>query len=563
MIRPTRQKTLPGIVKKSLRGLQFATIATLAFLTVVNLVVFFQGNGKRVCASIESSYRLRAGALARELSLGNTSTADAIFKEFTAAVGETDGWVAIKIDPPDTSTGATFCRPGLVYASIEVPIEFAGETLGVVRGRIGNFFVLYFCATMLGVFLLLGFFIRMMTRALARNLISEVIDPIRLISVGETMDVENLPVEVAQIQAGISTMKEELREKEAQNQQLLWAKRVAEFAEQVSHDIKAPVATLELSMKELGGVSADHKALMLNSFARIRGILDSLESGQHAKISGKFRDDPVAENSESVGDLLGQIVAEKRLQFGPSSALILDYVASVEASLVEYPGDGSEFLRAVSNVLTNAAEALVNGRGTITVRLFLEAECVRLEIRDDGCGIPENLLARITERGASFGKKTGTGLGLYQVRSFMDAVGGKLEISSELGFGTSVVMLIPVPIRGRPTLVLIDNDPLVRRGWHLKAKSTQQTLLSFSSVQDFVRAAGPIDRSVPIYIDSELDDGVPGEVAAKEIAEIGFGNIVLASGRLKTDLKATPWIKRSSGKDYPECEALNGATHFQ
>ena len=65
-----------------------------------------------------------------------------------------------------------------------------------------------------------------------------------------------------------------------------------------------------------------------------------------------------------------------------------------------------------------------------------------IEISDTGPGIPEDEMPHIFERFYS-GTGGGLGLGLAIVRELVDAHGGKIEIHSEVGKGTTVTVILP------------------------------------------------------------------------------------------------------------------------
>jgi signal transduction histidine kinase len=102
------------------------------------------------------------------------------------------------------------------------------------------------------------------------------------------------------------------------------------------------------------------------------------------------------------------------------------------------------------NLITNAADALVNqpdeGR-IIQIEVHADQErnralCV---VEDAGSGMPPEVLARVFE--TYFTTKApgkGTGLGLWVVKTLLDAVDGTIEIESEVGKGTAVRFDLPM-----------------------------------------------------------------------------------------------------------------------
>ena len=66
----------------------------------------------------------------------------------------------------------------------------------------------------------------------------------------------------------------------------------------------------------------------------------------------------------------------------------------------------------------------------------------RIEVTDDGTGIPAELLPRIFEPRFST-TTSGSGLGLAIVRRLVEGWGGRIEVDSEVGRGTRVVVTVP------------------------------------------------------------------------------------------------------------------------
>ena len=77
-------------------------------------------------------------------------------------------------------------------------------------------------------------------------------------------------------------------------------------------------------------------------------------------------------------------------------------------------------------------------------RVDRASEEVVVEVRDDGRGIPDQELARITEPFFSTRTDTGgTGLGLSICQTFIDQHGGRIDFDSEVGAGTTVTVRLP------------------------------------------------------------------------------------------------------------------------
>lgn len=106
--------------------------------------------------------------------------------------------------------------------------------------------------------------------------------------------------------------------------------------------------------------------------------------------------------------------------------------------------DFGQLRQALVNVILNATEAMPRG-GSLVVctRLLPDRPAVEIEIRDTGAGIAAEHLPRIFDPFYTT-KEKGTGLGLSVVYGVVEQHGGKIEIQSEVGKGT--VMLIRLPV---------------------------------------------------------------------------------------------------------------------
>jgi CheY-like chemotaxis protein len=112
----------------------------------------------------------------------------------------------------------------------------------------------------------------------------------------------------------------------------------------------------------------------------------------------------------------------------------------------------------LNNLIINAEQAMVSGGGEIWVRVFFDhfipeggrttRPGVSVEIRDSGCGIPEEHLGHILEPYFTT-KATGNGLGLTSVYWILKRHFGVLDIKSEPGSGSTVRFTLPVSNKTR------------------------------------------------------------------------------------------------------------------
>jgi signal transduction histidine kinase len=103
--------------------------------------------------------------------------------------------------------------------------------------------------------------------------------------------------------------------------------------------------------------------------------------------------------------------------------------------------DGERCLRVLSNLLENAIRFTEPG-GTVTVAAERRGADVEIEVRDTGAGIAGEALCHVFERGWS--GRGSTGLGLWLVRRLVESQGGRVDIRSLPGVGTTVSFTLPL-----------------------------------------------------------------------------------------------------------------------
>ena len=117
---------------------------------------------------------------------------------------------------------------------------------------------------------------------------------------------------------------------------------------------------------------------------------------------------------------------------------------------LDLEGDGTlecvpeEFNQVLSNLVQNAIEAVPEETGWVRVRGRVEGDDIVLSVKDNGPGIPPELLQRLfTPFFTTKGPGHGTGLGLTITRRVVQSLGGTLRVSSTVGQGTEFVAHLP------------------------------------------------------------------------------------------------------------------------
>lgn len=114
------------------------------------------------------------------------------------------------------------------------------------------------------------------------------------------------------------------------------------------------------------------------------------------------------------------------------------------------PLDPTQIQQVLLNLIKNAMQAMTSG-GTLTVRTGEGSDGVWVSISDTGTGIPQEQVSRIFDPFYTT-KKKGTGLGLMIVQRIVRAHGGRIELESHVGHGTTFRIWLPLHER-KPRLL--------------------------------------------------------------------------------------------------------------
>jgi signal transduction histidine kinase len=210
---------------------------------------------------------------------------------------------------------------------------------------------------------------------------------------------------------------------------------------QVAHDIRSPVAVLNMIASGLLGYNEETQSMIRDATGRINDIANNLLM--------KFRSKPGELNAlhsvHSLVDSISKIIAEKRMQY-ESAAINFNFkiAQNIQEGNVSY--QVSDFMRVISNILNNAVESIV-GNGLIDVCVTTKSDQVVIAIVDNGCGMSQETLEKVCQQGQTT-KENGFGLGLYHARSVLDELNGSLAVDSEVGLGTAITLSLPLVVVG-------------------------------------------------------------------------------------------------------------------
>ncbi|MSU00689.1 sensor histidine kinase [Tissierella pigra] len=208
-----------------------------------------------------------------------------------------------------------------------------------------------------------------------------------------------------------------------------------DFITNVSHEFKTPIASIQ-------------------GFARLlqKGKLTEIEREEYTDIIAEetVRLSKLSSNILKLSKLESQEIVERKTEFSldeqiRKSILLLEYEWSkkniefdIELHKVKYAGDEGLFQQVWINLLGNAIK-FSRDNSVISIKLEEIDSMIRVEIKDNGVGMSEEVLQRIFERfyqGDRSHSAEGNGLGLPLVKKIIDLYGGNIHVHSIPNIGS-------------------------------------------------------------------------------------------------------------------------------
>ncbi|HZN72144.1 MAG TPA: ATP-binding protein [Micromonosporaceae bacterium] len=218
-----------------------------------------------------------------------------------------------------------------------------------------------------------------------------------------------------------------------------------DFVANVSHELKTPIGALQLLSEALLDATDDPEAAqrfaerIRHESARLGRLVTELI--ELSRLQGA---DPLPlPEPVSVDWLVAEVVDRTRTQ---AAAKNMDVGFEGTRGLTVYGSDG-QLATAVANLVENAIAYSTDGR-QVTIAARGDADTVEIAVIDEGMGIATHDLDRVFERfyradQARSRETGGTGLGLAIVKHIATNHGGRVEVASMLGVGSTFTLRLP------------------------------------------------------------------------------------------------------------------------
>ncbi len=228
--------------------------------------------------------------------------------------------------------------------------------------------------------------------------------------------------EVAQLASAFDQMRGSLKQTQAallKNERLA---TIGRMASSIIHDLRNPLATIstaaEVMMRD--GLPLDRRRTMLETQLRASDRMSAMltELLEFSRGSYKLNLKP-----HSLQTIAQRVVQEFT---GQLAKLRINLTVSIPDQIT-IDADEEKLGRVFENLLTNSMQAMPDG-GQIGIRATMIDGEVKVEVFDDGPGVPAAIRERLFEPFISQGKESGTGLGLAIARGIVRAHGGEINL---------------------------------------------------------------------------------------------------------------------------------------
>ncbi len=220
------------------------------------------------------------------------------------------------------------------------------------------------------------------------------------------------------------------------------------FIAMMSHEIRTPLASIQLSsdlLKVYGQkVPPDERALYFDNITtQVEVLTELVRDVQTVNIADPTSTTMILESTDLV-EYCRTLIQEFQLVHRKTHHIAFE----TDALYIDTRIDRKVMRRVITNLITNAIKYSPEG-GDITVRVKSDGHVARVDVIDQGIGIPAEDQLRLFEpfhRARNVETFPGTGLGLTIAKQAIELHRGSIEVNSTEGKGTSITLILPIYI---------------------------------------------------------------------------------------------------------------------
>jgi len=202
----------------------------------------------------------------------------------------------------------------------------------------------------------------------------------------------------------------------------------------VVHDLKNLIAQLQLITRNAEKFK-DNSEFVDDAFETVKHASEKMQRLLMQLKQGRFSDQLA--NVINIHDVMQKVVNNHQI-YSPKPQL------SCEIKDLKILANYDRFQAIVGHIIKNAQEA-TDDDGYVKVNVNRDESNVIIKVKDNGCGMEKQFIQDklftpfVTTKG-----NAGMGVGVYECQEFIDALGGRVEVSSVVGQGSEFILTIPV-----------------------------------------------------------------------------------------------------------------------
>jgi len=215
---------------------------------------------------------------------------------------------------------------------------------------------------------------------------------------------------------------------------------IDELSASIAHEIRNPIAAAKSLVQQMG---EDPRSIENVEYASV--ALDELDRVERSisHLLKYAKEEEIELAQVNLASVIDDALSDMRAKLDAAKvAVARNYIGG--PTLV---ADGEKLRRVFINILDNAIDAFPEEKEEKRIDLYIEngvPKRVRVRLRDNGCGIAPEKLARIFNPFFTT-KEAGTGLGMAISKKIVEAHEGKIDVVSEEDRGTEFVVTLPLP----------------------------------------------------------------------------------------------------------------------
>lgn len=227
-----------------------------------------------------------------------------------------------------------------------------------------------------------------------------------------------------------------------------------QFLARITHELRTPLngimatASITLEEKNFTLIHQNLRTITRCGELLLRLLMDLLYFTEERNENTFDKHDFTV---SEISSQLSAIFSEQSL--AKNAKLLVEIEPSTKSYILH--GDANRILQIIFNIVSNGLKYTPQ-EGTLICHMSLMSKdnrsgLFRLEVEDEGPGIPHDLRSKIFEefvRGGNFiqDERQGMGLGLYISRQLAESMGGSIELESEVGKGSKFSLVIPLQV---------------------------------------------------------------------------------------------------------------------